>query len=282
MELNFNSEGNIYSQFGEDRLIYDLLAKLNISDNGYCVEFGAHDGEHFSNTRMLTKFLGFTGVLIEADKKKYGILQRKFRDERNIIPLHARVDCEGDFTLDNILNSVGRVPKEFDVLSIDIDGNDYHVWEAFSLFTPKIVIVEFNPTIPNEVRFVQTRDRDVQHGNSARSLYELGCRKGYSLIHATKINLIMVHNSNLHDGLMPRTLDECRTDDPVYIFQGYDGTMFVNRRFFMPWHKSTVTEKDIQFVPFFLRRFPGNYNYVQKQIFLLWKFMRRLLNWIRS
>ncbi len=50
-----------------------------------------------------------------------------------------------------------KFQKIFDFLSIDIDGCDYHIFEQLELFTPKIICIEFNHMIPNEVEFVQVK-----------------------------------------------------------------------------------------------------------------------------
>jgi hypothetical protein len=85
------------------------------------------------------------------------------------------------------------VPADVNLLSIDIDGNDYHVRDAIRRLRPKLVVIEFNPTIANAVRIVQERRRlGVTHGVSAASLIDLGRAKGYELIVAIPCNLIFV------------------------------------------------------------------------------------------
>ena len=77
-----------------------------------------------------------------------------FEDNKSIVAVNRYVSSKGGNSLDNILSKT-KIPRNFDVLSIDIDGNDYFVWENLKEYQPKIVCIEFNPTIPNEIEFVQ-------------------------------------------------------------------------------------------------------------------------------
>ena len=72
-------------------------------------------------------------------------------------------------------------PLEFDFLSIDIDGADYHVWAdlAPTLYRPKVLCIEFNPTCSNTTVFVQAADARTHQGSSLLALVELGQSMGY-------------------------------------------------------------------------------------------------------
>ena len=80
------------------------------------------------------------------------------------------------------------VPPEFDVLSIDIDGNDYWVWDAIEGFTPRVVVIEYNPQFEPDVNWVMkynctaTWDGSGYFGASLKSLELLGAKKGYHLV----------------------------------------------------------------------------------------------------
>jgi hypothetical protein len=84
--------------------------------------------------------------------------------------------------LDNILAEVA-CPAEPDFLSLDIDGIDWWVWRSLSRHQPRVMFVEFNPTIPNDVLFVP--DADKRQGCSLSALVELGHDKGYELAATT-------------------------------------------------------------------------------------------------
>ena len=72
------------------------------------------------------------------------------------------------------------IPADFDVLSIDIDGNDYHVWNAVARYKPRVVVIEYNPTIPAAVDFVQPADMSINQGASITAQARLGKQKATS------------------------------------------------------------------------------------------------------
>src|SRR3569832_196899 len=119
---------NVYSQYGEDGII-EKIVNILPEDERWCVEFGAWDGLHLTNTRNLIESLGFSAVLIEADKSRFSALQKNYAYNTNIISLNRFVGFDDDDNLDEILKKT-PVPKDFTLLSIDIDGIDYHVWQA--------------------------------------------------------------------------------------------------------------------------------------------------------
>ena len=91
---------------------------------------------------------GWSGVLIEANKKKFRELQKTYLDVSKAVLINEFVNISGQNTLDEILSKTA-IPKEFDFLSIDIDSTDYHIWESLEIYRPKLVVIEFNPSIPN-------------------------------------------------------------------------------------------------------------------------------------
>src|SRR5258706_10929639 len=167
-------EKNNTSQYGEDGVIARALEIIGEHDR-WCVEFGAGDGLYLSNTHTLINRSGYSAVLIEpADSFKE--LQRLYHDRPNIFTLNRYVNFEGPDALDSILAST-PIPSDFDVLSIDIDGNDYHVWDALLNYRPKMVVIEFIPTIPIEVDFVQARNMSIMQGSSLTAMVRLALTK---------------------------------------------------------------------------------------------------------
>ena len=144
-----------YSQTGEDGVLAKALEMLPGRD-GWCVEFGAADGKAFSNTRALIEG-GYSAVLIESERQKFAALAKMYAGNDKVTTLWRYVGWAEHDGLDAILGG-RQVPADFDLLIIDIDGNDYHAWRAIERYRPKLVLVEFNPTIPSHVRFVQPAD----------------------------------------------------------------------------------------------------------------------------
>jgi hypothetical protein len=118
----------------------------------------------------------YSAVLIEGSRKKFEVLQGCYAGRPNIITKNLFVGWSAPDGLDAILEKT-PVPADFDFLSVDIDGNDYHAWNAIVKYRPKIMIVEFNPTIPPEVHFVQPTDPAINWGSSLAALVGLGKKR---------------------------------------------------------------------------------------------------------
>jgi hypothetical protein len=265
-----------HSQTGEDGIIEKILEVLPSNDK-WCVEFGAWDGVFLTNTRSLICSKGFSAVLIEADKNKFLELQRNYTQHNNkVITINRFVGFGDNDNLDRILSDT-PIPKDFDLLSIDIDGNDYHVWKRVLQYKPKVVIVEFNPTIPTEVRFVQPANPALNHGSSLLSLVELGKEKGYQLVSVLPFNALFVKDEYFHlFKIGSNTPEVLRTDLSAitYLFMGYDGRIILSGACALPWHGIDLKESDVQPLPGFLRKYPGNYTSFQKiafRVFLLFR-----------
>jgi hypothetical protein len=185
---------NITSQFGEDGIISEILQRLGIVQ-GYCVEFGAWDGMQFSNTWNLWHNQGWQALLIEGNPEKAQALRKLTKAFPQVVSLQRLVSHHDIDRLDAILTQSGT-PTNFELLSIDIDGNDYHVWKHLVQYEPKIVIIEHNPTIPPHINFVDIPGNQT-FGCSARALYCLGQAKGYTLICCTLTNSFFVRSELL-------------------------------------------------------------------------------------
>jgi hypothetical protein len=278
----------IYSQFGEDGIIKEILNRIEIENlDKYCVEFGARDGIADSNTYNLIKNHDYKAVLIEGDKKYFKKLCKNFVSDE-IIKLNKFVDFYGENSLDKILQNT-KIPTNFDFLSIDIDGCDYFIFESLKLYRPKIICIEFNHLIPNEVEFVQQKNFDIKKGTSALSLVNLAKSKNYLLVGCTLTILFFIDktykNSVLGDSEI--YLDKIRNDKKIknIIFSTYDGTLHTTLPIEISWHKLTISNKQFQILPFFLRKFPDDYNGIQKLFFLIFReflypgrFIKKVIN----
>jgi hypothetical protein len=272
--INFYFESykkNIFSQNGEDGIIEEIFKRLNDVSDKKCCEFGAWDGKHLSNTCNLITNHNYEAILIEANKRKFDELNINFPDKK-IIKINKFVTFSGENSLDNILEN-NFFNKDFDFLSIDIDGCDFWIFESLSKFTPKIICIEYNSSIPNKVCFVQKKDMKVNQGSSAKSIINLGLKKNYFPIASTDCNLFFVHNkfkqtiTNLDkfdiNQLLPNSNDN-------YVYCGYDGTVFTSKPLNLMWHQIAI--KEIKILPRILNVYPGDYNIFQKTLFKFFKF----------
>jgi hypothetical protein len=249
------------------------------SNDKWCVEFGAWDGQHASNVCNLIQNEGYSAVLIESDKKKFAELQKNYKGKKNVITVNKFVGFEDKDNLDHILKMT-PTPLDFDFLSIDIDGNDYHAWKAISKYQPKVVCIEFNPTIPTEVSFVQPANPVINQGASLLPLVELGKAKGYELVSVLPYNAFFVKAGYFTlFGIADNAPATLRTDlDSItYLFSGYDGKIFLRGNLKLPWHNIELRESRVQHLPRFLRKYPPNYGRGDKIMFALLVSPRRLI-----
>jgi hypothetical protein len=260
---------DVTSQSGEDGIISKALDLL--PRTGWSIEFGAWDGRKYSNTWNLVSSRGYRGVFIEADLDRFRDLQRTHDGNTNIL-LNATVGFDEKDCLDAILLPT-PVPHDVDILSIDIDGNDYHTWDAIRLFQPKLVVIEYNPTISNSVRFVQPKDPQCTQGSSAASLVELGHSKGYELISSTYHNLLFVSREYYPLFQIPDNCLEVMRDDShcAQLFVGFDGHVFLTHGHDMgsislPWHGLKLRESKVQVIPRRIQKFPDNYTLFERVI----------------
>ena len=262
---------NVYSQMGEDGVLAAILEKLGTRDK-WCVEFGAWDGQHFSNTCNLIENDGYSAVLIEGSKARFEDLLKRHGKNSRVFPLNQLVGFNQNDGLDSLLANI-PIPKNFDLLSIDIDGNDYHVWNAVSAYVPKVVCIEFNPTIPTELDFVQQADPMVTQGASLLALTRLAAKKDYELVAVTAWNAIFVRSEYFPlfeiANNQPAALRE-DVSTVTHIFCGYDGKIFLSGYGFLPWHQLRYSGR-IRQIPRIFRKYPDDFGGLTRKAFHTYK-----------
>ncbi len=198
-------ERSVYSQGGEDGVLARIFSSLGAT-NRYFVEFGAWDGVHWSNTARLRLEQGWRGLLMDGDPDRVGDLVRcETVNAENVEALFARYD----------------VPERFDLLSIDIDGNEYWVWRALRSHRARVVVIEYNVFFGVDVSKTMPYDpehhwdKTMFHGASLEALRRLGREKGYSIVHTDSYapNAIFVD-----DALLPAEL----VDPPIEAVASWD------------------------------------------------------------
>jgi len=270
MENLKNFKDNIYSQDGEDGIIKEILYRLKeFTDNQFC-EFGAWDGIHLSNVYALIKNKNHKALLIEPDKKKFVDLCKN-NPNPEIIKLNAYVGLNDENKLDTLLAS-NNFNINFDFLSIDVDSIDNYIFKSLDIYKPKLICIEYNPSIPNDVDFVQ-KDHYSNHGASALALIKLAKTKNYFPVCSTTSNLFFIHYDykKYVVGDNNYEIDDLIDDTKIknYIFYGYDGSIFTSREVRLPWHNFLV--KDLNVLNSFIRKYPRNYNFLEKIIFKLYR-----------
>ncbi|HEY2894885.1 MAG TPA: hypothetical protein VGJ16_11745 [Pirellulales bacterium] len=204
------SERKITSQNGEDGVLEAIFRDIGTT-NRYFVEFGVEDAVECNTAHLIEQ--GWTGLLMDfsgISKNPKAEVKKEFITAENIQQLFEKY----------------RVPHQFDLLSIDIDGNDFWVWKQIE-HRPRVIVIEYNAHVPPNLCRVVPYDPTFQwvgtdyFGASVLALKELGMRKGYTLVHCeqTGTNAFFVANEDLPRDYQPRAVEEIYRP-PNYLNKG--------------------------------------------------------------
>jgi hypothetical protein len=173
-------EQRVFSQNGEDGVIAEIFRRIGTTSRTF-VEFGVEDGRE-GNAVLLADVAGWSGLFMEADPAYYHLLARKYGGVPSVRTRHALVTPE---TIGDLL---AGEPAEPDLLSVDVDGQDYWIWAAIDRAF-RVVVIEYNSALPPDAVLVEPRgrtegwNRTSGFGASLGALVRLGARKGYTLVH---------------------------------------------------------------------------------------------------
>jgi hypothetical protein len=192
----------VYSQNDEDGIIEYLFCCIG-STNRFFVEIGVsppwrlgrrldiHGSGLECNCRLLTE-RGWKGIMIDGKQYPPSFdVKSEFVTAENINPILSKY----------------RVPHEFDLFSLDVDGNDYWIWKALR-YAPRVVVIEYNPslaageskTIKYDPQFSWARNGCTKYyGASLLALKKLGDQKGYTLVYANGVNAFFVKSDLVAD-----------------------------------------------------------------------------------
>jgi hypothetical protein len=178
-------EVKVFSQFGDDGIIQYLINVIDIHNETF-IEFGVEDYTE-SNTRFLLINNNWRGLVIDGSRENIEYIKNdEIYWKYDLTAVHHFV------TTDNI-NKIfveNSFSGEIGLLSIDLDGNDYWVWQAIDVVKPIIVIIEYNSifgkehavTVPYDPAFFRTKAHysNLYWGCSLKGCYLLAEKKGYS------------------------------------------------------------------------------------------------------
>ena len=177
-------EFQVFSQNGEDGIIEEIFNRIGTS-NKIFVEFGVGNG--LENNTLYLLLNNWSGLWIECNKKNISNIKKKFKSKlvnKELILKETIVTAEN---IEQIFSD-SKIPSEFDLLSIDIDGNDYWVWEAIKIYKPRVIVIEYNAIFPANKEWIidykSTRlsDGSSFFGASLKAYENLGNKKGYKLV----------------------------------------------------------------------------------------------------
>jgi hypothetical protein len=180
-------EYSLQSQNGEDGILRFLYSEIGFTDRRF-VEFGF--GAHQCNSLRLILHEAFTGLLMDGSQEQcdfFNLLAAK-HGLRGVQAVRAFITRENV----NELIAGHGVSGEIDLLSLDVDGNDYWLWEALTCVSPRVACIEYNAGLGPELSWTVPYDPEFErfakhpsgffHGASLKAMESLGRRKGYRLV----------------------------------------------------------------------------------------------------
>lgn len=202
----------VHSEFNEDGYLLYIFSIIG-TNTKISVEVGSGNGKE-CNTSNLIIYHGWKGLLIDASESMVKQGQLFFAASPNVVInepkfVHSLVTID---TINDLISSNG-FSGDIDLLSVDIDGNDYYILEAISCITPRVIICEINNTIPLDLSLTIPYKEDFFNywdkeypGNSFISMSlcaadKLMKRKGYRLVAANRMgfNVIFMRNDTGND-----------------------------------------------------------------------------------
>jgi hypothetical protein len=200
---DFNDTGfKVFSQFEEDGKLLFLFSVIGMGNKQF-IDIGSDDGINSNCANFAVNF-GWNGLFIDADKKALTIGKKfysKYPNPWTHKPkfLHSIVTDEN---INKLISDQG-ITGEIELVSIDIDSNDYWIWKALTAVEPKVVIIESqvafgnqNLIVPYQNNVDKNPNSDLYYGASTHALVKLGKEKNYRLVgsNAYGNNLFFVKN----------------------------------------------------------------------------------------
>ena len=208
-------EFRVFSEWGDDGIIQWLIHNIFIPNKTF-IEFGVKDYRE-SNTRFLMMNNNWSGFVMDGSEKNVSkIKTAEYYCRYELIAAAVFIDC------DNINRLILSQPFDRNVglLHIDLDGNDYWIWDKISVISPVIVIVEYNSifgieraiTVPYDKNFTRTKAHysNLYFGASLSALHLLAKQKGYAFIGCNSAgnNAYFIKNEALNEVVREISLEE--------------------------------------------------------------------------
>lgn len=207
-----------HSQNGEDGILHYVFSLVGTT-NRYVVEMCAGDGRECNAANLIINH-GWHALLCDGSDENIRVANAFYwshPDTRRIPP----AICQAWLTVENVDEIIARYgfDREIDLLSIDVDGNDYWLWRAITVANPRVVIIEVQAgwlddasvTVPYDPQFCVRKLVDQELGTevdycgaSLPAMVALGRQKGYRLVGANRygFNAVFVRN-DVAPGLLP-------------------------------------------------------------------------------
>lgn len=174
----------VYSQNEEDGILDEIFRRIE-TESRYFVEFGVGDG--MENNTVYRLMRGWRGAWIDANAEQAALIIERYARQISSGVLKFKQAFITAEDINGLFDELA-VPPEFDLLSIDIDGNDYWVWKVLEKYRPRVVVIEYNAGFGPSAEWVLNYDPHYtwegtrNFGASLKSLELLGADKGYRLV----------------------------------------------------------------------------------------------------
>jgi hypothetical protein len=191
--------------------------------------------------------------MIEGDLERFKALESNYQDNKDVLTLNFYVSGEQESpqTPEKIRQNQGVNLDLVDLVSIDVDSIDYHIFNQIQYLFPAIYVIEFNPTIANDIAFVQANDSRLSQGCSLLALTELAKNKGYELAVVTGANGIFIRKDLFPIlGICDDSIDNLYT--PFYdgrLFCGFDSYIHIIGLPILHWSNIPVRADALQLHP---------------------------------
>lgn len=199
-------EFRVYSQWGEDGIIQHLVRSIEIKNKTF-IEFGVEDF-HESNCRFLMQKNDWKGFVIDGSERNIRRLKSShFYWKHHLLAMKGFVSREN---INGFLVQSG-FDEDLGILSIDLDGVDYFIFESIVSHRPRILIMEYNSvfgsekkiSVPYRPDFFRTKAHysNLYFGASLPALNYLAEKKGYALVggNSAGCNAFFVRQDLLND-----------------------------------------------------------------------------------
>ena len=217
----------VYSQNDEDGIIQEIFKRIGTGDRTF-IEFGVQTGSECNTAKLLLE--GWRGLWIEGSSNYAAELRRSLGpmlSDKRLTLTEAMVTAEN---VNGLFEQAG-FKGELDLLSIDIDYNDYWIWKAVEMVRPRVVVIEYNPTLRPPMSLVvpyePTRKWDGTNygGASLEALVRLGRSKGYRIVGCSfsGVNAFFVRDDLCGDHFVEPATSEEHYEPARYFFAFQSG-----------------------------------------------------------
>lgn len=214
------SERQVFSQNGEDGVIREIFNRIGETDRSF-VEVGVGNGLENNTAYLLQR--GWKGLWIDGSQEGLSFARGEFKKVIDAGRLRLLLRMVSGSNIDSILREAG-IPDEFDLLSLDIDRDTYFLWQALGRFRPRVVVIEYNATIPPEDPWCVDDDPNAEpvlssyFGASLKSYEKLGSQLGYALVgcESSGNNAFFVRSDLVSDAFSAPFTSENHYEPPRY------------------------------------------------------------------